>query len=162
MRILSLLAVIVCSLLIGAELVRRQRLGRDILAQACELCLFMQSCVRYEQTAPDVILRSFGKKSVLAADTLISIDSGADFHSAWKKALEKHKSILDCEEYSLVLSMVDDLGRTDISGETMRLSHVYRRLDELHRKRCAELEAKTRTCISVSLLAGVFIAIMLY
>lgn len=161
MRIAAAIVVLLCALLTGLELLRRRSSACELLSQAADFCLFMQSSIRYEQPEPEKMIREYPSEAALFAACRTEIAEGRSFAEAWNESVRGSARYLSAEEAELILRMGSELGRTDISGELLRLEHVYSRLDGLCRRRSAALESDRRLYLSVSLLSGVFITILM-
>ena len=161
MKLSAAVTVIVCSVMTGLELYRRRRQVCELLSQAAGFCLYMQSCIRYEQSVPEKMMNTYPSDNALFRSCRAKLSCGCSFAEAWSIAVKENALFLPHEEFELIMHLGSELGKTDITGELMRIERIYSRLDELHSIHRGELEKDRRLYLSVSLLSGIFITLMM-
>lgn len=162
MRFLYCAVIVFCSMLLGIEAAEKHKYCCKMIADMCGLCLHMQSCIRYEQTEPEMIMQSFISDSQLFCGLRDDILHGAGFHEAWLKMTSSGcMRMLTESEFTAVSEMGMRLGMCDCEGEIARLGRIYSQLEFCLNKRMNELDAKRRICLACGLLAGVFISIII-
>lgn len=162
MRFLYCAVIILCSLFLGIEAAERHKQCCKIISDFCGLCLHMQSCIRYEQTEPELIMQSYTADSTSLSECQEAILQGCTFHEAWAEVTASAgiKTLTEAE-ISAIKEMGERLGMCDCEGELARLKRINSQLESCLQKRTNEIEAKRRLCISCGLFAGIFISIII-
>ncbi len=158
--------IIACATAVGIELRKRLIMRERLLSDILSVIDRIECSIRLEQLPLDRIIEQISEQSEhpefidVCRQRLLD---GDHFHSAWQAAIEFSGDmlLLKPDERSQLSSLGQRLGYSDVDGE-LSISAVMRSYFA-DRRECfsRELANKSKLYMSCSILAGIFISVLL-